>query len=242
MSATRLPGRAIKDLSLTDVDIAAANKDGLPAVPSLRTLGLGSQQATAGDDVRLALNDDWFRHSQLSTGAPRFYLCGQTKSGGGLPTTTVALDTLFLMPFRVTTAFVLRAVGVGNTNAPAGCTFNIGIYDSVGPQDLYPNNVVAQLGVANLNAFPAPFQLTGLSLAFAPNAVYWLAVVFSGVAPTCRTINAAVCEPILGFDSTFAGNAGFGWKTAGFPAAVLPPSPVVVPNNTNGTPFMLYGV
>jgi hypothetical protein len=38
---------------ITDVDIAAANKDGAVTVPSLRTLGSGAQQACAGDDGRL---------------------------------------------------------------------------------------------------------------------------------------------------------------------------------------------
>lgn len=52
MPATRLKGQNILDGDLTDVDIATANKDGLPAVPSMRTLGTGSQQAAAGDDSR----------------------------------------------------------------------------------------------------------------------------------------------------------------------------------------------
>lgn len=37
-----------------DADVAAANKDGLAATPSLRTLGAGAQQACAGDDARLS--------------------------------------------------------------------------------------------------------------------------------------------------------------------------------------------
>lgn len=39
---------------VTDADVAAANKDGLAATASLRTLGTGAQQATAGNDARLA--------------------------------------------------------------------------------------------------------------------------------------------------------------------------------------------
>lgn len=37
---------------IVDADVAAANKDGLAAVPSLRTLGAGAQQAAAGNDAR----------------------------------------------------------------------------------------------------------------------------------------------------------------------------------------------
>jgi len=40
--------------TVTDANVAAANKDGLAAVPSMRTLGTGSQQACAGNDSRLS--------------------------------------------------------------------------------------------------------------------------------------------------------------------------------------------
>jgi hypothetical protein len=39
---------------IVDTDVAAANKDGLAATPSLRTLGSGAQQAAAGNDARLS--------------------------------------------------------------------------------------------------------------------------------------------------------------------------------------------
>jgi hypothetical protein len=38
----------IADGTLTEVDVSSANKDGVAATPSLRTLGLGAQQALAG--------------------------------------------------------------------------------------------------------------------------------------------------------------------------------------------------
>jgi hypothetical protein len=40
----------IADGTITDVDVAAANKDGTTAVPSMRTLGLGAQQAMPGNE------------------------------------------------------------------------------------------------------------------------------------------------------------------------------------------------
>lgn len=48
------PGGADALAGLTDASFAAANKDGLAAVPSLRTLGTGGQQAAAGNDGRLS--------------------------------------------------------------------------------------------------------------------------------------------------------------------------------------------
>lgn len=42
----------IADGTITDTDVAAANKDGVAGTASLRTLGTGAQQAAAGNDVR----------------------------------------------------------------------------------------------------------------------------------------------------------------------------------------------
>jgi hypothetical protein len=54
MSTTQPRGGQILDGSLTDADIAAANKDGAAGTASLRTLGTGAQQACAGNDTRLS--------------------------------------------------------------------------------------------------------------------------------------------------------------------------------------------
>lgn len=40
--------------SITDLDIAATNKNGMASTPSLRTLGNGGRQAAAGNDPRLS--------------------------------------------------------------------------------------------------------------------------------------------------------------------------------------------
>jgi hypothetical protein len=48
------PNPTIAAGAVTDTKVAAANKDGLAGVPSLRTLGTGAQQAAAGNDARLS--------------------------------------------------------------------------------------------------------------------------------------------------------------------------------------------
>jgi hypothetical protein len=48
-----LPGDVIPG-TITDAEVAAANKDGTAATLSLRTLGTGAQQACAGNDARLS--------------------------------------------------------------------------------------------------------------------------------------------------------------------------------------------
>jgi hypothetical protein len=55
---TRVDSQDIRDLTIVDGDVAAANKDGTAGTPSLRTLGAGAQQAAAGDHS----------HSDVDTG------------------------------------------------------------------------------------------------------------------------------------------------------------------------------
>ncbi len=54
MGTTKIDGRQVADGGLTDADIATANKDGIAATASMRTLGTGAQQACAGNDSRLS--------------------------------------------------------------------------------------------------------------------------------------------------------------------------------------------
>ena len=49
-----LAGSDLATGTVTAANVAAANKDGTPGTPSLRTLGKGAQQAAAGNDPRLA--------------------------------------------------------------------------------------------------------------------------------------------------------------------------------------------
>jgi len=48
------PNPTIAALTVTDAQVAAANKDGAAATPSMRTLGTGAAQAAAGNDSRLS--------------------------------------------------------------------------------------------------------------------------------------------------------------------------------------------
>lgn len=52
MAQTNVRGGQIKDADVTDVDVAAANKDGVAGTYCMRTLGTGAQQAAPGNDSR----------------------------------------------------------------------------------------------------------------------------------------------------------------------------------------------
>lgn len=83
MPKTSVNSQDVKDGSLTDADVAAANKDGTGATPSLRTLGAGAAQAAPGNhahvhstNTSLAADD----HPQYDLLAGR--AGGQTLIGG----------------------------------------------------------------------------------------------------------------------------------------------------------------
>lgn len=75
------PNPTIAALAITDAMVAVANKDGVAGTASMRTLGVGAQQAASGTDARLSdartpSNDADLVHktgSETITGAKLFY-------------------------------------------------------------------------------------------------------------------------------------------------------------------------
>jgi hypothetical protein len=91
---------AIAPLTITDAEVATANKDGVVGTPSLRTLGTGALQATAGNDTRLT-------DSRVPTGGASGTLNG-TYPSPGVNTDGATLET---------NASTLRVKALGITTA-----------------------------------------------------------------------------------------------------------------------------
>lgn len=91
MAKTTVRGEQITDATVTDADVAAANKDGVAATPSMRTLGAGAQQAAAGTHTHvhntltgLTTGDDHTQYAYLAGRAGGQVLYGGTNAGDGL--------------------------------------------------------------------------------------------------------------------------------------------------------------
>jgi len=80
--------------AIVDGDVAPANKDGTAAVPSLRTLGTGAQQAAAGDHAHPSTSTFYYRFSTNTTMADPG--AGQFRVDAAVFTTStaMAIDTV----------------------------------------------------------------------------------------------------------------------------------------------------
>jgi hypothetical protein len=85
--------------NLTDTHVAAANKDGLAAVPSMRTIGVGALQAAAGDHLHAGTYQP--ANANLTT------LAGVAPGAGGL----AVLDDASVADVRATISVVSRDFG-----------------------------------------------------------------------------------------------------------------------------------
>jgi len=121
-------GAGIQDGSITDADIAAANKDGTAGTPSLRTLGTGAQQAAAGNDARLS-------NARTPTGAAGGDLTGT------YPSPTIAAGAIGTSAFSSNIP-VVRVLGGGVTVPASGAaklSFDVERYDSANLHDMVTN-------------------------------------------------------------------------------------------------------
>lgn len=73
----------IEDRTITDADVALANIDGPAGSPSMRTLGTGAQQATAGNDARLTGAREPLAHaaSHAAGGTDQLVIAGYFGAG-----------------------------------------------------------------------------------------------------------------------------------------------------------------
>lgn len=106
------PGPTIAAGAVTDTKVAAANKDGLATVASMRTLGTGAQQACAGNDSRLSNARTPTTHATthapggsdaISTAAPVALTVGGSNAAG-TATTLVRSDHVHALPAFGTTS------------------------------------------------------------------------------------------------------------------------------------------
>lgn len=75
IAATTITAANIANATITDTQVAAANKDGVAGTASMRTLGTGAQQAAAGNHTHASLHT---QNTDTGTTATSFTLVGTT--------------------------------------------------------------------------------------------------------------------------------------------------------------------
>ena len=131
LSITQIPGNQVLNGTITDDDVATANKDGSPSTPCMRTLGTGSQQAAAGNDSRFNFIDPGICHGRLTV-----------VSGKPFPTTDrTSQGTLYFTPYignRISIydgsnwiSYALSEISLSLT-VTSGNNYDVFIYDNSG--------------------------------------------------------------------------------------------------------------
>jgi hypothetical protein len=197
----------IANATITDVQVAAANKDGLAAVASLRTLGAGAQQAMAGNDARVV------GALQAANNLSDLTNAATARSNLGAASDTLVVH---LAGIETVTGVKTFSAGIilGATIAMGGFAIT-GVANPTLPQDAATKAYVDSL-------VPAAYTAgTGLTLTGTQFAIDSTVATLTGSQTltnktlTAPTINAATLSGTLAGTPTFSGNITFGASIIG---------------------------
>lgn len=176
------PNPTIAPLAVTDSKVAAANKDGIAATPSMRTLGPGAQQAAPGNDPRFAQPraSHTVATSSLSSGAT-----DSTKdlAIGGKTAVLLQIQTDFAAWVVLYASAAARAADVGRLSTtdptpasgvlaefittPSGLIINCSPNPILASEESSPNTFVP-IRVTNLAGTTQPINVTISTLPIQP--------------------------------------------------------------------------
>jgi hypothetical protein len=186
LTGSTYPNPIIAPLVVTDAKVAAANKDGIAATPSMRTLGTGAQQACGGADARLS-------DGRAPTGAATGDLSGTYPAPQIATGVIVLADCNAALIDQVAATASLRTLGLTGNKAMPGVT----------TLDLIP---LAALDV-NLNSKKITGLATPVSGTDAANKAYVDAAAQGlDVKPSCRVASVLLTNiPIASPGATIDG-------------------------------------
>lgn len=204
MAATRVTTQDIKDAAITDTDVAAANKDGAKATPSMRTLSASSPAsigtATAGSAVTASSSD---HVHATGAGTPSTQAFGDAASVGTGPAAAMSdhKHGMPAMPGDVAVTQVSHGLAVGNAVRLSSTTYVKAKADTAANAEVV--GIVS--AVADADHFTLTTEggrVTGLSSLTAAT-VYFLDPSTAGATTATEPTTAGqISKPLLIADTT----------------------------------------
>lgn len=198
--------------------------DGLPM--------LGSSRGSSYED---------FVHKGTS---PKRYMVAGIAGGTAGTTGTLALGTIYALPFIVGPfGGVIDELAISvTTAATAGGVLRLGIYDNSNDSKvIQPKNLL--YGSGDIADTTTGVKTQAVNLVTNPNSLLWIVAACGVAAPGVRALAVAACVPILGVDSAFGTAFGIGWTNTFTYGAFPNPFPVSpTPTVLSATPVPALGV
>lgn len=184
---------------------------------SVTTLPIGGTNQVVGISTNAGNQVGWVNLSRsLDFGWPmvgntreeRWYPAGAVGQSNGLGTSAFAINTLFAVPFVLSSTRTVDQIGFYVTTAGgASSVARCGIYDAVASTDPYPNNLIFD-GGEQVTTSTASKKTTINWSTGTPNALYFAVYSAGTSAPTIRSAQASSGISFYGWNADLSSAAG----------------------------------
>jgi hypothetical protein len=165
-----------------------------------------------GSGVKPITGRDWSYFRQVGTSPVERLWSPNVSGAASLSQSTFTTGVYRATPFLTGRGGTIDRVGVRVTTGAASTNFRICLYDSTSDTNLYPNNLI--LDVGSLSSVSTGWINATVSQALKPGKLYWFAFENDSASPQFRSISGVGSVPILGYDNPPTTDAGTGWTVA----------------------------
>lgn len=160
----------------------------------IRTLGqvrLGKPNLSDEAIIGLSTPDTTafrFRNDKYTGAMEAWYLAGNVIGASGFGGLGFASDILYCIPFVSPIGGTLDSISFSvQTGGVLGDVAVVGIYDSIGPTDPYPNNLLAQ--GTEQDTSTTGVKVDTISVTLEPGKLYWCVFFCNNVSTTTQVLS-----------------------------------------------------